>query len=165
MPGRAPRSLRLCLFDACRKHGHRRLDGGVGEVGVANDDCWVTGVEPLQDDAPRARRVEYRLLTEAVRKVEHDVQTGAGAVDASCPSGAGISPTHSLTDSDWLHEVLWEGQPAKANRCHRRDGYTGSPRLPAARMRLRPHLATRRARRKVSAWRATVCPTGGVHCA
>jgi hypothetical protein len=26
------------------------------------------------------------------------------------------SPTHSLTVGDWLREVLWEGQPAEADR-------------------------------------------------
>lgn len=71
----------LGLFDACGKCGDRRLDGGVCEVGVANDDRGGAGAESLQGDAPRARRGEHRLLGEAVGEVQHDVQTGGGAVD------------------------------------------------------------------------------------
>jgi len=35
------------------------------------------------------------------------------------------SSTHSLTVGDWLHEVLWEGQPAKANPS--RSAHPGGP--------------------------------------
>lgn len=151
MLGWAPRSLGL--FDACRKCGYCWLYGDVSEVGVTDDDRWGISAEALQGDAPRARRVEHRPLTETVREVQHDVKTGGGAVDGNLGQLGGDrgqqfvtlavvaaalaaqmtveftaldqisqrelserrwhSPTHSLTVGDWLHEVLWEGQPAE----------------------------------------------------
>jgi hypothetical protein len=81
LPGWAPRSPGL--FDACRKCGHCWLDGGVGEVGVTDDDRWGIGAEALQGDPPRACGVEHSLLAETVREEQHSVKTGGGAVDGN----------------------------------------------------------------------------------